>query len=83
MNIIFLGKRDWAIEVYNSIKHHSKISKIVLAKSHEETLSYNIKNYDLLITCGWSEEIGSEIAVGVLRKKFIEIFSGYRWRTTV
>lgn len=66
MKIIFLGKRDWAIEVYNSIKHHPKIAKIVLAKSHAETLSYNIKKYDLLITCGWSEEIGSEIADNIM-----------------
>tara|TARA_Y100001980_G_C14526280_1_gene301802 strand:- start:876 stop:1550 length:675 start_codon:yes stop_codon:yes gene_type:complete len=66
MKIIFLGKREWALKVYEGIRNHSKISKIVLAKSHEQTLSYNIKDYDLLITCGWSEEIGEEIADNIM-----------------
>lgn len=66
MKIIFLGKREWAIKIYEGIRNHSKISKIVFAKSHEETISYNIQDYDLLITCGWSEEIGAEIADNIM-----------------
>ena len=46
MKIIFLGKREWALKIYEGIRNHSKISKIVLAESHEETISYNIQDYD-------------------------------------
>lgn len=66
MKVIFLAKRDWAIKVYEDIKIHPKISKIIFAKTHKEVISCNLKDYDLLITCGWSEEIGAEIADNIM-----------------
>jgi len=66
MKIIFLGKREWALKIYEGIRNHSKISKIVLARSHEQIISYKVADYDLLITCGWSEEIGAKIANNIM-----------------
>ena len=61
MKIIFLAYREWSLEVYNSIKENSNIVKIVLCKTHNELLDINLQEYDLLMTCGWSEELGLEI----------------------
>lgn len=70
MKIIFLAYRNWAIEVYLSIKKHPKVSICTLAKTKNELLKLDLKYFDLLITCGWSEELGEVItdkinAIGV------------------
>lgn len=70
MKVIFLGYRDWALEVYDTVKKHPKVSEIIICKSHNELVSYKLEAYDLLITCGWSEELGYEVvdkieAIGV------------------
>jgi len=70
MKVIFLAYRDWSIEVLPSIEKHPKVSEIVLCKTNEELLKLNLKDFDLIISCGWSDELGPEItsevdAIGV------------------
>ena len=70
MKIIFLAYREWSLRVFPSIKKHPKVSKIVLCKTNEELLNTDIDDYDLIVSCGWSEELGPNItnriqAIGV------------------
>jgi len=67
MKALFLAYRDWSIAVYERIKNNPSISNdMPLCKSEEELSFYNLEEYDLLITCGWSEEIGKNIADKIL-----------------
>ena len=70
MKIIFLAYRQWSLDVYPSIKKHPKVHGSVLCRTHEELLSLDLSYYDLIISCGWSEELGEEVtskveAIGV------------------
>lgn len=70
MKIIFLAYRKWSLDVFPAIAKHPKVSKIVLCKTHEELMELNLSAFDLIISCGWSEELGNEIvskvpAIGV------------------
>lgn len=70
MRVIFLAYREWALKVFPTIKKHPKVSEIILCKTHEELISLTLENYDLIISCGWSEELGNEVtskieAIGV------------------
>jgi len=70
MKVIFLAYREWALKVFPTIKKHPKVSEIILCKTHEELISLTLENYDLIISCGWSEELGNEVtskieAIGV------------------
>lgn len=70
MKIIFLAYREWSLDAYPSIKKHPRVHKSVLCRTHEELLSLELSNYDLIISCGWSEELGEEVtskveAIGV------------------
>lgn len=70
MKIIFLAYRQWSLDVYPSIKKHPRVHESVLCKTHEELLKLNLNKFDLIISCGWSEELGDEItskieAIGV------------------
>lgn len=70
MKVIFLAYRQWSLDVYPAIVKHPKVSESVLCKTHEELLKYDLSQYDLLITCGWSQELGEEVtqqieAIGV------------------
>ncbi len=60
MRVIFLAYRDWAIEVFSAIKKNPKLSEIILCKTQDDLKTMDIKNYDLLITCGTSEKLGNE-----------------------
>ncbi|MDO5564777.1 MAG: hypothetical protein Q4F88_06085 [Eubacteriales bacterium] len=62
MKIIFWAYRDWAIKVYESIEKYPKVEKSIFCYSKEEVLKQNLSEYDLLFTCGLSEEIGEEIS---------------------
>ncbi len=61
MKAIFLAYRDWSLKVHEPISKNPKISEMVLCKTHKELIALNIKEYDLLITCGWSEELGKDV----------------------
>lgn len=70
MKIIFLAYRDWSLKVYKPISKNPKISEIVLCKTHDELAALKKEDYDLLISCGWSEELGKDVtskinAIGV------------------
>ncbi len=70
MKIIFLAYRQWSLDVYPIIKKHPRVQESILCKTHEELLKLNLEKYDLIISCGWSEELGCEItskieAIGV------------------
>jgi hypothetical protein len=70
MKIIFLAYRQWSLDVYPSIKKHPRVQECILCKTHEELIRLDLNKYDLIITCGWSEELGDEItskieAIGV------------------
>ncbi len=65
MKVIFLGYREWSLKVFESVKNNNKISKFALCKTEEELKLKNLNDYDLLITCGWSEELGEEISLNI------------------
>lgn len=70
MKVIFLAYREWALRVYNVIERHPKTKAVVLCQSRDGLSNLNLSDYDLLITCGWSDELGEEIvrnipAIGV------------------
>ena len=70
MKVIFLAYRKWSLDVYPTVAKHPSVSEIVLCKTQEELLSLSIADYDLIVSCGWSEELGPEIvkqieAIGV------------------
>jgi len=67
MKALFLGCRKWAVEVYDSIKRNPHISNdIPICSTEKELFAYDLKEYDLLITCGWSEELGSQVTDSIL-----------------
>jgi methionyl-tRNA formyltransferase len=61
MKVIFLAYREWSLKVFPSVKKHPRVSEIVFCKTQDELLKLNIDNYDLIVSCGWSEELGKEI----------------------
>ncbi len=70
MKIIFLAYRKWSLDVFPAVAKHPKVSEITLCKTHEELVSLPLSQYDLIVSCGWSEELGTEIlskieAIGV------------------
>lgn len=62
MKVIFWAYRQWGIDVYPTIVKHPRVEESVLCKTREDVLQLTLENYDLLLTCGLSEEIGEEIA---------------------
>lgn len=70
MKVIFLAYRKWALDVYPSVVKHPNVSESILCKTHDELIKLSLSNFDLIISCGWSEELGPEIvsqveAIGV------------------
>ena len=70
MRVIFLAYRDWSLIVYESIQRHPNVQFSVLCKTQLELEKLDLKDFDLIISCGWSEELGKEIlskikAIGV------------------
>jgi hypothetical protein len=70
MKVIYLAYRQWALDVFNIVKNHPKVSEIILCTTAEDLIKINLKNYNLIVSCGWSEELDPEItnqieAIGV------------------
>lgn len=70
MKVIYLAYRDWAMPVYETVAKHPKVSECLLCKTHKELLDINLSEFDLIVSCGWSEELGEDItskieAIGV------------------
>ncbi len=62
MKIIFWAYRDWAKAVWPSIEKYPCVEEAVFCETKEEVMNYPLERFDLLLTCGLSEEIGAEIA---------------------
>lgn len=70
MRVIFLAYRDWSLAVYPAVEKHPKVAECILCKTHEDLECLTLEDYDLIVSCGWSEELGKDItskieAIGV------------------
>ena len=70
MRVIFLAYRQWALKVYKTVKNHPKVSESIICKTTEELQEIELNNYDLIVSCGWSDELGYNVtskieAIGV------------------
>lgn len=70
MKIIFWAYRQWGIDVFDTVDRHPRVEQAVLCTTREEVLNIKLEEFDLLLTCGLSEELGDEIvsrikAIGV------------------
>ena len=70
MKVIFLAYRDWALAVYPTVKKHPKVSECILVKTTAMLKQLDLNAYDLIVSCGWSEELGEDVtskieAIGV------------------
>lgn len=70
MKIVFLGYREWALAVFSTVQKHPKVNLITLCKTKEELEKLKLEEFDLLISCGWSDELGEKVtskitAIGV------------------
>lgn len=61
MRIIFLSYREWANEALAKVAKHPKISRSIHSHNMIELNKIALEDYDLLITLGWSDELGSSI----------------------
>lgn len=61
MRVVFLAYRNWALDVYPAVAKHPKVSEIVLCKTQEELQKIDLAKFDLIVSCGWSDELGHEI----------------------
>jgi len=58
MKTLFLAYRSWSLEVYDHIKNNCNLTQqMILCKSLEELECFKLEDFDLLITCGWSDEL--------------------------
>jgi len=62
MDVIFLAYRDWAVKVLPAIEKHPQVKSLAVCRTQEELRSLPLEQFDLLITVGWSQELGPEIA---------------------
>ena len=61
IKVVFWAYRDWGKKVYPTIEKHPKVSEVVFCTLRSEVIALPLEEYDLLITVGLSEELGSEI----------------------
>lgn len=61
MKIIFCAYRSWATEALEIVSRHNRIQKTILINTVGQLNKIDLKNFDLLITLGWSWELGKEI----------------------
>jgi hypothetical protein len=59
---IFLAYRDWAIKVFPAVQSHPNVLSCAFCTSETELKGLDLGSFDLLVTCGWSEELGPDIA---------------------
>ena len=61
MRIIFLSYRDWANAALYSVANHPKISESIHCHNSKDLEQLDLEKYDLLITLGWSDELGKSV----------------------
>lgn len=66
MKVIFLAYRDWAKKVYPTIAKHPKVSEVAYCTDGSQLDQLRVQDFDLLISVGWSEELGKEITESIV-----------------
>jgi len=61
VKVIFLSYRDWANDALIRVATHPKISHSVHCNHAGELDNLDLEDYDLLVTLGWSDELGPSI----------------------
>lgn len=61
MKIVFLSYRDWANKALLVAAQHPKISHSVHCHRASELEVLDLEDFDLLITLGWSDELGPSV----------------------
>ena len=61
MKVIMLGYRSWAIEALEKVKAHKKIFEYEIVRTHKKLMEFDLEDWDLLISLGWSDELGEEV----------------------
>tara|TARA_B100001939_G_C16940275_1_gene618025 strand:+ start:18 stop:692 length:675 start_codon:yes stop_codon:yes gene_type:complete len=61
MKIIFLGYRDWATQAFEELIAHPKITNYEIISKIDDLNQIQLDKWDLLVTLGWSEELGERI----------------------
>jgi len=56
-----LGYRSWATVALEKVKAHKKISKYEIVHTHEKLMKFDLDDWDLLISLGWSDELGEDV----------------------
>jgi hypothetical protein len=65
MKVIFWAYRQWGIDVFPTIERHPRIEKVIFCRTRKEVLELPLEEYDLLLTCGLSEELGKQIVTRI------------------
>lgn len=65
MKVIFWAYRQWSMEVFDTVNRHPCVEKSIFCKSRREVLEQPLEEFDLLLTCGLSEELGKEIVTRI------------------
>lgn len=61
MNVVFLSYRQWAIDALAKVAKHPKIANRIHCHEAAELDRVRLEDFDLLITLGWSDELGPSI----------------------
>ncbi len=64
MKILCIGYRDWAINIYNSIKKSIKNHKVLIRKKDLSFTAIKKINPDFILYYGWSN---------IIKKKYMKI----------
>lgn len=61
MKVIFLSYRSWANEALIDVARHPRISNYIHCHSASDLDDVQIEAFDLMITLGWSDELGAGV----------------------
>jgi methionyl-tRNA formyltransferase len=65
LKIVFLSYRDWAKKALSRVSLHPRISHSVQCHDLHELNKLKLEDFDLLITLGWSDELGELICSSI------------------
>lgn len=65
MNVVFLSYRSWANKALQQVANHPKIVRSVSLQTTEQLNETALEEFDLLITLGWSEELGESVCTRI------------------
>lgn len=61
MNVLFLSYRSWANTALKQVGKHPRIKTSIFLETTEQLNNAALENFDILITLGWSEELGESV----------------------